>query len=157
MSELPVLIYVFIMITLGFVSIFVEFLLIPGFTIFGLIGFFLILGGIFTAATKLSLVPALILAVSSLAALRFMLAAIPNSKMAKRFVLNARLEPSGKQANTVEIGEIGKTLTPLRPAGAVLVNGKRYDALSEGDFIPAGREVEVVSKYQQHIMVKLKS
>jgi membrane-bound serine protease (ClpP class) len=40
-------------------------------------------------------------------------------------------------------GQEGEALTLLRPAGVVLLGGRRVDALSEGDFIPAGTKVKV--------------
>lgn len=41
-------------------------------------------------------------------------------------------------------GSVGKTLTPLRPAGKIIVNDKIYDALSTGGFIEEGKPVRIV-------------
>jgi len=38
----------------------------------------------------------------------------------------------------------GISLTPLRPAGVVKIDGERVDAVTEGGFIPAGRPIKVV-------------
>jgi len=42
------------------------------------------------------------------------------------------------------LGKTGRCLTGLRPAGTVEIDGERIDAISEGDFIIPGVEVEVV-------------
>ena len=79
------------------------------------------------------------------------------SKLVKSFVLKAKLdsEQSAPEAEIiVKEGDVGKAITPLRPAGTVLINGERYSALSEGDFIAAGREIEVLSEHQKQLLVK---
>lgn len=41
------------------------------------------------------------------------------------------------------LGKTGLSLTPLRPAGVVKIDGERVDAVTEGGFIPAGRPIRV--------------
>lgn len=41
------------------------------------------------------------------------------------------------------VGKEGRVLTDLRPIGVVEIDGKRYDALSETEFAPAGTRVRV--------------
>lgn len=41
------------------------------------------------------------------------------------------------------VGKEGRVLTDLRPIGVVEIDGKRYDALSETVFAPAGTRVKV--------------
>jgi membrane-bound serine protease (ClpP class) len=42
------------------------------------------------------------------------------------------------------VGSIGVAETPLRPAGAVRVAGKRIDAMAEGGFIEKGEKVKII-------------
>lgn len=42
------------------------------------------------------------------------------------------------------IGKQGKAITPLRPAGTILIGGKRIDVVTNGEFISAGSWVEVI-------------
>lgn len=42
------------------------------------------------------------------------------------------------------IGKTGVTLTPLRPSGALLMNGERIDVVSEGNYIDKGKHVKIV-------------
>ena len=45
------------------------------------------------------------------------------------------------------VGTTGKTVTVLRPAGKIEIDGTVYDAVSTGEFIPAGQNVKVM-KYE---------
>jgi membrane-bound ClpP family serine protease len=41
------------------------------------------------------------------------------------------------------IGQKGMTVTPFRPVGTIEVNGKHYSAISDGEWIESGMEIEV--------------
>ncbi len=45
----------------------------------------------------------------------------------------------------VSVGDWGKTDSPLRPAGRVRFAGRSLDAISDGSFVEAGRNVRVIS------------
>ena len=42
------------------------------------------------------------------------------------------------------VGRRGEAVTPLRPSGIALIDGRRVDVVAEGEFIERGRRVEVV-------------
>jgi membrane-bound serine protease (ClpP class) len=42
------------------------------------------------------------------------------------------------------LGQIGKTVTPLRPSGVTLIQGRRMDSKTEGLFVDANQWVRVV-------------
>jgi membrane-bound serine protease (ClpP class) len=52
------------------------------------------------------------------------------------------------------LNKSGKALTPLRPAGIILVEGKKYDVVTEGDMIAKGSEVKVIKVEGNKIYVK---
>ena len=52
------------------------------------------------------------------------------------------------------LGHQGVTLTPLRPAGTVVIDQTRYDVVSEGVFIPQNSLVEVVLLEGTRIVVR---
>ncbi|NLY79871.1 MAG: nodulation protein NfeD [Lysinibacillus sp.] len=52
------------------------------------------------------------------------------------------------------IGKEGKTLTPLRPSGTVLINDERIDVVSEGNYIESDRKVKVVEVEGSRIVVR---
>src|SRR5690606_27717883 len=52
------------------------------------------------------------------------------------------------------IGKEGKTLTPLRPSGTVLINEERIDVVSEGNYIESDRKVKVVEVEGSRIVAR---
>jgi membrane-bound serine protease (ClpP class) len=52
------------------------------------------------------------------------------------------------------VGKRGKALSLLRPAGIAIIEGKRYDVVSEGEFIQKDEEVEVTEVIGSKIIVK---
>ncbi len=48
----------------------------------------------------------------------------------------------------------GKAITPLRPAGIALIDGKRFNVVSEGGFIDGGMAIEVIEVSGNRIVVK---
>ena len=52
------------------------------------------------------------------------------------------------------VGQIGITVTPLRPAGVAEINGKRVDVISEGNFIAQATPVTVVATEGTRVVVR---
>lgn len=61
-----------------------------------------------------------------------------------------------KETDTSLLGEILVSTTDLRPSGSAIFNGKKYDVVTEGDFIYKGTEVEVINVEGMRIVVKKK-
>ena len=53
-------------------------------------------------------------------------------------------------------GKPGKSVTPLRPAGIAEIDGSRMDVVSEGTYIPAGVEIEVIKVEGRRVVVRSK-
>lgn len=57
--------------------------------------------------------------------------------------------------NRVELlGRVAKTSTPLRPAGAIELDGERIDVVSEGSYIDKGKNVTIVKVEGSRIVVR---
>jgi membrane-bound ClpP family serine protease len=52
------------------------------------------------------------------------------------------------------VGLTGETITILRPAGAALIQGRRIDVVSRGEFIEKGMPIEVINVDGNRIVVK---
>lgn len=52
------------------------------------------------------------------------------------------------------MGEVGKTLTPLRPAGTTEFSGRRVDTVAEGILIEPGSWVKVVDVQGRRVVVR---
>jgi len=52
------------------------------------------------------------------------------------------------------VGQVGRTLTPLRPCGHVEIDGQRADALAEEGFLPAAAAVRVLRVRSGQLVVR---
>ena len=52
------------------------------------------------------------------------------------------------------IGREGVAHTPLRPAGAALVDGKRLDVVAESDMIEAGSRIKIIAVNDNRLVVR---
>ena len=62
----------------------------------------------------------------------------------QRFVLQQRLEPPPEAASPDLRGRRGQAVTSLRPAGQAEIDGQRFDVVTDGDFVEAGRAITVL-------------
>lgn len=51
------------------------------------------------------------------------------------------------------VGQIGTTLTPLRPSGIIEIDNERFDVVSDGGFIEKGKRVTVVQSIGSRVIV----
>jgi len=107
-------------------------------------------GGTFVFATAMVLVPVL---------LALGIKWWPHTPIGKRILLQpptelarAHEELAQKRQALVQCRGIAKS--PLLPAGAIIVEGQTYDAVSEGAPIDEGQPIEVVRIQGNHIIVR---
>lgn len=74
----------------------------------------------------------------------------------QRLVLNTDQEgyQAGNQTEFPPVGTKGKTVSPLRPAGVVELEGKVHDAQSSGEFIDQGKPVVLTRVEGSRLFVK---
>jgi membrane-bound serine protease (ClpP class) len=58
------------------------------------------------------------------------------------------------ESDTALLGARGAVSTALRPAGTILINGKRIDAVSDGAFIDKGAVVRVIAVQGSRVVVE---
>ena len=155
--------FLIFLIGLGVLLLFIEITLLPGFGAAGIPGIALIIAGIVVAWAEFGLKTGLIYA-SATVALTIPLAILglwlfPRTGFGRSFILNiAANRTDGFQAppqNLVNlVGKSGKSITPLRPAGAALINDQRVDVVTLGDFIEAEVEVEVILVEGNRVVVR---
>ncbi|MEG0472210.1 MAG: nodulation protein NfeD [Solibacillus sp.] len=60
--------------------------------------------------------------------------------------------------NRIElIGKTGEALTPLRPAGSIMLDQERIDVVTEGGYIDAGKNVEIIKVEGSRVVVREKN
>lgn len=132
----------------------------PGFGLFGLGGvacifasFFLTLGGDVAALNLLAI--ALVIAV---VIFLLIVKRLPSSRLWQKLVLkDAETTSEGFVSGhdyRPYLGRSGVTLTLLRPAGMVDIDGVHLDVVSEGQYIQTGTRIKVVSVSGHRIVVR---
>ncbi len=165
---------------LGILLLLVELFAIPGFGVAGVSGVLLMLAAlvsIFVANApdewpipqtdldwslfRNGMVALLLAMIGSFFGALLLAKYLPKVPLAGRLVLRpVTTAPDGGGATTedapvrsIQPGQTGVTLGPLRPVGEVRVGEELVDAVSEGDFIPAGTEVTVVRNQGYRLVV----
>ncbi|HEO72724.1 MAG TPA: hypothetical protein ENN80_15815 [Candidatus Hydrogenedentes bacterium] len=58
------------------------------------------------------------------------------------------------ESNEVLVGKTAEVATALRPAGTILIDGERIDAVSDGQFIEKGAQVKVMEVRGSRVVVE---
>lgn len=146
----------------GVVLILFEVHVLPGHGISGLLGimailisFFFVLGANAMALREVAISVAIATAIFVLL-LRF----LPKAPMFRRLILQtAQVVPSVQVKELSRdfdplIGKTGITVSELRPSGIVLIDNKRYSAMSDGGYFPPETKVKVTSYQGSTLMVE---
>lgn len=148
-----------LLIGIGVVFILAE-IVLPG-GIVGFIGFALFSAGVLIAGASLlwMAISLLIAFVMAAAALIIMIKVLGKEmKFFKKFILSDSTDTEHGYVSNVTrtdlIGKMGKTKTPLRPSGTIVIHGERIDAVAEGVFIAADKDVAVVKTEGVRVVVR---
>ncbi len=147
------------LIIFGFLLVVIEIFLIPGFNIFGVLGFISIAGGIFVAYSKLPAFYAHLILIGSLFFSSILIWLFTRSKSWKKLVLDTNeSKEAGFSVQNREYLELlnksGVAHSMLRPAGIVIIEGKKYDVVTEGGFINKDERIQVVEVAGNRIVVR---
>ncbi len=143
----------------GIMLIASEFVLPGG--IMGIMGFCLILGSIFlgwSTFPEYGLIIAIGEVLGTIAILILGFWAMANTRLGNLFVMRGvqRKEDgySGPAQSPDLVGQIAVAHTPLRPAGTLLLNEERIDAVSNGTYIDKGAEVRIIQVEGHRVVVE---
>lgn len=148
-----------IIFVIGLILVAAEFF-VPG-GIVGILGGVLILGSLLFAGESVvhmaySILIAMVIAVIGMVILMKFFG--KKLHMFNRLVLkDATTTEEGYVSNTNRIeliGKQGKSMTPLRPAGTVVLGGERIDVVTEGSYVDAGKTVEIIKVEGSRIVVR---
>ncbi len=135
-------------------------LFIPGSAVFGISGLLMMFGGLFLVLggdgpAVQYLAVSLILALAIFAVI---VRKLPKSKIWSRFVLKNQAQTAQGYTSSVDysllLGKEGIALTQLRPAGTALIEGKKVDVVSEGQYIAIREPIVVVSVSGRRVVVE---
>ncbi len=153
----------------GVILIIVEIFVIPGFGIFGIAGIILMIAGLFMGLVSdfpLVETDMLSIAIIQLAgsfilsgiAIYFLAKILPKTEIWNNLILSKGIKAksgytSNKEFNHL-VGLKGEALTDLRPSGTAMLEGKRYDVVTQGDYIVKDSNIEVMEVEGSKIVVK---
>ncbi|HNT87413.1 MAG TPA: NfeD family protein, partial [Candidatus Hydrogenedentes bacterium] len=83
---------------------------------------------------------------------------LTRTRAARFLTLETRQRPEDGYTNTPNedalVGQAGTVLTALRPAGTIVLDGRRLDAVAQGTFIEKYAPVRVVAVHGNRIVVE---
>lgn len=83
---------------------------------------------------------------------------LPRTRLGKTIILETSQQPEdgyvAASGNEALVGREAETFTPMRPAGTILVDGKKYDAVAAGTHIEKGVRVRIIEVRGSRIVVE---
>ena len=160
-----------ILFTAGVILLMLELLVIPGFGIVGILGIVAIFSSLvlslvgrfdlltFNDLVTLAISKVIVAFIGSMIFAVVFFKIFPRTSVGKQVILqDSEAQEDGYVAQKTEraalIGQIGVTLTWLHPSGTAIFDGKRFDVVTEGEFIEKNREVEVIDVEGMRIVAR---
>ncbi|MGM0498673.1 MAG: NfeD family protein [Bacillota bacterium] len=146
-----------ILFIVGIILILAEIFIIPGFGIAGISGITAVLSSLFFIFPNSTIAINVFLAVVVFTLIIgvFMVRNFGSSRFWKKISLNNSSENYFSSTSKKDyLDQEGETLSKLRPAGTIKLNGERVDAVSEGSFISKGQKVKVISVSGSRVVVR---
>jgi len=147
-------VFVALLIVGGFIFLVIEMFVVPGFSVPGIAGLMMIGYGVFKASQVYGATGAVITLTASLAAAAMMIRLALRSKTVRAFGLDS----SVRDAKAIDdysalLGRTGTALSTLRPSGTAMIDGRRCDVVTDGEFIDRDAAVRVIEVDGTRIVV----
>lgn len=147
-----------VLIIVGFLFLLLEILVFPGTSVAGIIGFVLIALGIWQSYASYGVkAGSFTLAGSVLLSIVLLYYALKSNTW-KRAALSKNIESRVNEVDLekIKVGDTGKAISRLVPLGKALINGEYYEVRSNGEYVDAGSEIEIIKIEINKITVKTK-
>lgn len=153
----------------GIILILVELFLVPGFGVFGILGIVAVVTSLFLgllsdfqivtwSMISRALIQLAAAFVATFAAAFFLSKALPKTSFFNRLILKDNILVRSGYTTEPEVlelvGKTGEAITDLRPSGTILINNKRVDVVTEGDYLIRGTKIEVIKESGSKIVVR---
>ena len=149
------------LIVLGVFLLALEVFVIPGFGVSGILGMAALITGIFLVTD--SLLEGLLFTGGTLIVLGIItylsFRSLRTRRLWQKFTLSTRQTSKGgyvapKVQYEAYLGQVGRSLTQLRPAGTADFDGEHLDVVTEGGFIGPGTGIRVIAVEGTRIIVR---
>lgn len=151
------LLVIILIIAVGIIFIFVEFFFIPGFSVFSIFGGIVAGFGIYLGYSHYGQTTGNWMLTASVAATGAVMwwgyKRLQSKKWALKTEITGRV--NDESLAQFKIGDVGKTITNLRPEGkALFKNDERTTVYSIGDFIEKDTSIQIIKIEHNKIFVK---
>jgi membrane-bound serine protease (ClpP class) len=142
------------MMAIGMVLLVAEVAIIPGFGVAGVSAIALLIGGVVVCwwyyGASWGIGSLLIAAVLTVG----VIALLPRTMAGRSLVLSSSItdQHSAGELNWL-LGQTGKAITMLRPAGAAEIAGRRVDVVTDGQFVDPGTPIKVIQVEGNRVLV----
>jgi len=164
-SGLEILIFI-----VGVILLLLEIFVIPGFGVFGILGILFIFAGLFLGLiSDFPMVDSnmISIAIIQLAAslvlsgltIFLLLKILPRTEMFNKLILKRNIDERSGYAAVEKVknllGKEGKALTDLRPSGIAIIDDKRVDVTTSGEYIKKGAKIKVILSEGSKVVVEM--
>ena len=151
-------VYSLALLVMGFALVLLEIFVIPGFNIFGVVGFLTAVAGVGYAYTHMGGLAAGVVAGLGLVGTAVLVRLMIRVRAWDRLVHSGGMTreqgfDSVKPGRDDLLGQTGQALPPLRPAGRVKFGDRVVDVVSEGGYIERGAAVQVLKVAGNRVVV----
>jgi membrane-bound ClpP family serine protease len=153
------IIAIILIILAGIVLLLIEFLVIPGVSVFGIAGFLCLIGGVIASYVSLGNSAGHITLAATVAASLLSILFAFRRKTWRKMGLSASIDSRivSIEPDTINSGDTGRTITRLNPMGKVRVNDITCEAKSVAGYIHEDTEIEVIKIIRNQLIVKPKT
>jgi membrane-bound serine protease (ClpP class) len=149
-----------ICLAVGIVLLLVE-LVVPGFGVSGILGLIALVAAVILQIgnpTGMMFVIAIALFVVAAVVLIIYRSVIKGRLGRSRIILQEQIDGESNELSDAQqqalVGKSGVTLSPLRPSGIALVDGRRLNVMTDGEFVDKDMPVTVVQSAGLRILVR---
>ena len=150
-----------LLIAAGFVVIFLE-LFVPSAGILGVVAGICLISGIivgFTDSVQTGLIALLSVLIMLPIMLSLMIKAWPHTPIGRRILIgpmpSEKVVPQGEYYDEIQslVGRLGVAKTKMLPSGIVVIDGKKFDSISDGMPLDAGDTIKVIAVKGNRVVV----
>ncbi len=146
---------IIILILCGIILLVLEILILPG-LIAGIIGALMILGGIWYSYRELGNTAGTITALSTITLTAATIYLAFRYNVWRRFSLQNASDSRIDRVDELNFkpGDIGKSISAIRPMGTAIFDNKRVEVQSQGEMIDANTDIEIIEVMVNKLIVK---
>ncbi len=144
-----------LLLILGIILILIEILFIPGTTIFGILGIISIFSSDYLSyiyfGVEIAILYSIINSIICLIIIIYSLKSNTWDKISLKKVHNEKVDKN--RYDDLKVGDLGFTISSLKPYGKGKFNNKIYEIKSSENFIDEGKKIKIINILQDKILV----